>query len=159
MTSVIENTKRNYIRKKKYFVECKDLIEKTLEYIYKREKKNVSEIDIQNESDQYASEVEAACWNPKLKLSDDDYQAIIHNKARELCLALLSKHIPKNELEAILQRSFETLQNKYKSLQQDTTIQPEPLESPPVLLPSDDYMVSDAYSSNDPFDLDFHCYD
>ena len=89
-----DSPRRNYIRRKRCLNESIDIIEKTLQIIYQFRKENVDKNEISKRARAHANEVEAACWAPRMKMSDDDYQSLMETKTKELCLVLVKKLIP-----------------------------------------------------------------
>ena len=90
-----ERPNRNYIRRKRCLNESIQIIEKTLNCLANLRKDNlIKKEEISKLAKAHANEVEAACWAPRLKMSDDDYQNRMSTKTKELCLVLINKFIP-----------------------------------------------------------------
>ena len=89
-----DSPRRNYIRRKRCLNESISMIEKTLICIFKIRKEQVDKNEITKMAKSHASEVEAACWAPRMKMSDDDYQNLMETRTKELCLVLIKKLIP-----------------------------------------------------------------
>ena len=86
--------RKNYIRRKKCLNESIALIEKTLFCISKIRKDQADKNELTKLARAHANEVEAACWAPRMKMSDDDYQNLMETKTKELCLVLIKKLLP-----------------------------------------------------------------
>mgnify|MGYP001062715589 CR=1 FL=1 len=92
---VKENTNgkgRTYIRKKRCFLECKAVIGDFLRNIYTQKGFNYSDADINADSMKYAHQVEAQCWSPKLRVTDEEYRQLMHLKTAEICIALANTY-------------------------------------------------------------------
>ena len=90
-----ERPNRNYIRRKRCLNESIQIIEKTLNCLANLRKDNlIKKEEISKLAKAHANEVEAACWAPRLKMSDDDYQNRMSTKTKELCLVLINKLLP-----------------------------------------------------------------
>ena len=90
-----EGPRRNYIRRKRCLNESIQIIEKTLNCLANLRKDNIIKKDeISKLAKAHANEVEAACWAPRLRMSDDDYQNRMSTKTKELCLVLINKLLP-----------------------------------------------------------------
>ena len=89
----MEKPRRNYIRRKRCFNACVDLIAKTLRIIKQARNEPFTEAQINSTAVFHASQIEAACWAPRSKMSDESYKRISMSKATELCTAILRKNL------------------------------------------------------------------
>lgn len=100
-----ERPRRNYIRRKRCFNDCMNVIAKTLRIIKQAKGEPFSEAAIKQLAIAHASEIEAACWTPRSKMTDDEYQALTNAKSCELCCAILReslKNIDQGRLKFVL---------------------------------------------------------
>ena len=94
------HTRRVYIRRKRCLKECQKLINETLYAISLARGEKVQDRLISNQALEYANAVEASCWSPHLRISDDEFQSLALSKTRELCQTLLKKHIQETRASA-----------------------------------------------------------
>ncbi|KAH0789015.1 hypothetical protein GPJ56_007091 [Histomonas meleagridis] len=89
-----KNSKRNYIRRKKYLNDCITQVKATLELvnIARGEKVNIAEN--QKLALAHAQAIEAVCWSPHSRLSADGYQKLMNAKTNELCRTIIKKSLP-----------------------------------------------------------------
>jgi hypothetical protein len=80
--------RRSYIRRKHCLQECTKFIHSTVVFLCQSGCLPFSDAEISSYSARRAEEVEAACWSPRLKMSDQEYQNMALGKARELTNAL-----------------------------------------------------------------------
>ena len=81
----MSETKRNYIRRKKYLNDCYEKIHRTLLYIRTAGNFDFSEQHIKAQAMKYAQTIEATCWSPHLRLSAREYEELTNNKTKEDC--------------------------------------------------------------------------
>ncbi|EAY14160.1 hypothetical protein TVAG_372930 [Trichomonas vaginalis G3] len=86
--------RRNYIRRKRCLNESINIIEKTLLCLSSIRKDKIDKSELTKFAKAHANEVEAACWTPRMKMSDEDYQNLMTTKTKELCLVLIKKLMP-----------------------------------------------------------------
>lgn len=89
----MDKPRRNYIRRKRCFNDCVDLIMKTLRIIKQARGEPVSEDEIRNAALCRARQIEAACWTPRSKMSDESYKKLTMLKTTELCTAILRQNL------------------------------------------------------------------
>ena len=89
----MEKPRRNYIRRKRCFNACVEMIAKTLRVIKQAQNEPFTEAQINSTAAFHASQIEAACWAPRSKMSDESYKRISMSKTTELCIAILRKHL------------------------------------------------------------------
>ena len=92
-----QKNKRNYIRRKKYLNDSVTQICSTLRIIRSALHEDTPDAEIQKSALHHAQAIEAACWSPHSRLTEDEYQMIMCAKTRELCLALAKQKIPSFE--------------------------------------------------------------
>ncbi|OHS96108.1 hypothetical protein TRFO_37750 [Tritrichomonas foetus] len=119
----MENSKRNYIRRKKTYNKCMTLIRQTLELINLVKKTNIPANQITEQAKQHADLVEAVCWDPRTRITDELYQQVAIRKTRELCTSLINKQAPQvSAIHMIIQmnglKSISALQNAPKDTKQ-----------------------------------------
>lgn len=90
----MKNLKRNYIRRKKTYNKSMSLVHQTLELINLVKNTKITNTELDQLSKQHADRIEAACWDPRMKLTDDAYQQIVIQKTKELCNILINKFAP-----------------------------------------------------------------
>jgi len=93
-TLLMSETKRNYIRRKKYLNDTYEKIKRALEFINLKGQLGMKEQEIQKQAMSHAQTIEAACWSPHLKLSAKEYEDIASMKTTELCQALSQQLLP-----------------------------------------------------------------
>lgn len=89
-----DNLKRNYVRRKKYLNDSYETIKQTLEFIRIAGKLELTDEEIHKQAIEHAQAIEAACWNPHLRLTAKEYEDITSHKTKDLCYALTQKYIP-----------------------------------------------------------------
>lgn len=107
-----EKPRRNYIRRKRRFNDCTNLIAKTLCVIKQTKGEPFSEASIKQLAVAYASKIEAACWTPRSKMTDDEYQALTNAKSCELCCAILRealKTVEQSKMKVMLLRFVQSM--------------------------------------------------
>lgn len=159
-----DSPRRNYIRRKKCLNESINIIEKTLLCLSSIRKDKIDKSELTKLAKAHANEVEAACWTPRMKMSDDDYQNLMNSKTKELCLVLIKKLMPaidttqkKSEISSpasspqenkfvvpiIGQTQMLNKQNQQKPPQKQTIplIQPQRPASAPMIDPLADFAI------------------
>lgn len=104
-------TKRNYIKRKKCLSDATNLIKQTLELIRCLRGPNYFKVDIDKMAAAHGSTIEAACWSPHSKMTAQEYQNLMMIKAQDVSIALIKQHISsaelsgteKNHLKAIIE--------------------------------------------------------
>jgi len=89
-----QKNKRCYIRRKKCLNDSIKSICNALKLIKQISHQRITESEIQKEAMVYAQTIEAACWSPHSRLTEENYQMIVLAKTQELCRAILKKHFP-----------------------------------------------------------------
>jgi hypothetical protein len=88
------DSKRNYIRRKKYLDETTNQIKTTLEFIAIVGGETPNSSEIQKAALLHAQGIEAACWSPRPRPTAEAYQQLISVKTAELCRVLTKQAIP-----------------------------------------------------------------
>lgn len=128
-----QNSKRNYIRRKKTYNKSCTLVRQTLELINLVKNTKMPPIELDQLAKQHADRVEAVCWDPRTKISDDLYQQLVIKKTRELCTLLINKYAPQvNTINLLIKmHGTKLLQNKIADNQSniisDSSTNPLPL--------------------------------
>ena len=94
MQQTCDNSKRNYIRRKKYMNDSYQKIAKTLEFVNTAAKLNFSESEIHKRALSHAQAIEASIWCPHLRLTASEYEGISGAKTTELCRAITKQYLP-----------------------------------------------------------------
>lgn len=85
--------RRIYIRRKRCLQETQKTIFDVLCSIALSQGKEINEEELNKEALEYANTIEASCWSPHLKISDEDFQAITKTKTQDLCQILLKRSL------------------------------------------------------------------
>lgn len=102
-----EIPRRNYIRKKKIYEKSYKLIRQTLELINLVKNVKTAPNELNKIAKQHANRVEAACWHPRIGLTDYDYQQSVIDKTQELCDLLINSYAPQvNSIRNLIQKNF-----------------------------------------------------
>jgi hypothetical protein len=95
--------KRNYIRRKKCFNDSASLVKSTLRFISSTLGTPSPIEAIDRAARGHAAAIEAVCWDPRTtKLTDDLYQTLMVSKTRELCVALIFRHLPEQRAAQVV---------------------------------------------------------
>lgn len=94
MSNDLNKPRRNYIRRKRCLTESVNLIETTLHFILTTRGEEIDISSLKKQASQHAHEVEAACWAPRTKMTDDEYNQLTLTKTKALCLLLINKFLP-----------------------------------------------------------------
>jgi len=89
-----QKNKRNYIRRKKYLNDSVTQICNTLRIIRDALHEGTADLEIQKRALNHAQAIEAACWSPHSRITEEDYKCIMMAKTRELCFALAKQKVP-----------------------------------------------------------------
>lgn len=84
--------KRTYIRRRKFLVENSQTIETRLSLIEQKLGRNVFSQPLSKLAQYYSKAIEASCWDPKMKIDDEQYQQMSALKTEELCNALFIQY-------------------------------------------------------------------
>ena len=156
--------KRNYIRKKKFLNDSISQICNTLKLIKTSLNQNISDVEIQKEALIHAQAIEATCWSPHLRHTEESYQYIMATKTNELCIAIAQQRIPPSLLKPLNNFNKKILPEiKSNSLPIQNSIFFTDISTPPPQLPSSslvfdnnnsftNFSDDDLYNSN--FDRD-----
>lgn len=97
-------SKRNYIHRKKTYNMSLTLVRQTLELISLVKKVKMLPQELDHLAKQHTDRIEAVCWDPRTKITDDIYQQLVTKKTRELCNILINKHAPQiNTISLLIQ--------------------------------------------------------
>lgn len=83
------NKQRNYIRRKHCLRECVKIIKMSLSYVAKATGNPISDKQLQEAADNHSKSIEAVCWAPRVKMTDEEYSALMLQKTKELCRVLI----------------------------------------------------------------------
>ena len=133
----MEKPRRNYIRRKRCFNECTNLIARTLRVIKQAQQEPFTEASINELAASHASQIEAACWSPRSKMTDEDYKALTMSKTIELCYAIIRKSLKLGEQAKLKLLIFIANPHFKQSLQRQIPAAPPPPSSEPVVIESD----------------------
>ena len=81
--------RKTYIRRKRCLNQSIEQIKDTMIYIMKNTGYRMTESQLLEFAKARAKEIEAACWSPRLKISDKEYSQIVLKKTYQLCNILL----------------------------------------------------------------------
>jgi hypothetical protein len=96
----MSGNKRNYIRRKKFLMDCCSQLKATLDFVrVARGDKDPG--DSAKEALAHAQAIEAVCWSPRARLSAENYCQLMASKTQELCSAILRKSLPSLDLGQI----------------------------------------------------------
>lgn len=145
----MKNSKRNYIRKKKTYNKSMALVHQTLELIGLVKNTKIPPSELDQLAKQHADRIEAVCWDPRNKITDDVYQQIVIQKTRELCNMLINKYAPQvNTISLLIQIHGKNLlqnippkENPKQEIKSQAPVNHLPI---PIFIPnnSNDYLLN-----------------
>ena len=83
----------------------------------------------------HASQIEAACWTPRSKMTDDDYKVLTMSKTIELCQAIIQRSLKSGDQAKLQLLVFVTNQQIRSAQQQNARPPPPPQISNPEVKP------------------------
>lgn len=84
------NSTHKYFRKKRFLQESAHLIKETLRRIQRSTNQTKSDEKTTEEALRHAMEIQSSIWNPKLKITAEEFQRLTIEKTLALCASLNS---------------------------------------------------------------------